>query len=133
MLDELCYYTLSHPDPGFIHQHVVDAYTAQTADDSSKPIAVTFALIGLYLYVEKGFTGKQVQHRHVQLAKRKQEWLKLPVPAQRGAITVREVLAIPAGTGRDEMIREWCVSVWDSWNQSRPKIVALVERLLAIR
>jgi len=112
---------------------VVDAYTAQTADDSSKPIAVTFALIGLYLYVEKGFTGKQVQHRHVQLAKRKQEWLKLPVPAQRGAITVREVLAIPAGTGRDEMIREWCVSVWDSWNQSRPKIVALVERLLAIR
>lgn len=26
---ELSFYTLSHPDPSFIHQHSVDAYTAQ--------------------------------------------------------------------------------------------------------
>ncbi len=46
---ELAYYTLSHPDPAFIHQHAVDAFTAQNANAGSKPISITFALIGLYL------------------------------------------------------------------------------------
>ena len=46
---ELSAYTLSHPDPSFIHQYVVDAFAAQTADENTKPIALTFALVGLYL------------------------------------------------------------------------------------
>ncbi len=50
--NELSYYTLSHPDPAFIHQNIVDAYTAQHAGQDTKPIAITFALIGLYLSVE---------------------------------------------------------------------------------
>ncbi|MGB4837418.1 MAG: hypothetical protein WBP08_00365 [Saprospiraceae bacterium] len=51
---ELSYYTLGHKDMGyFIHQHIVDAYQAQTADKDTKPIAITFALVGLYLYLEK--------------------------------------------------------------------------------
>jgi hypothetical protein len=70
LYSELAYYTLAHSDPAFIHQYVVDAYTAQTADESSKPISVVFALIGLYLHVEKGYNGKQVQHAHTRLANR---------------------------------------------------------------
>ena len=46
---ELCYYTLTLGDPAFIHQHVVDAFAAQQADEQTKPIKVTFALVGLYL------------------------------------------------------------------------------------
>ena len=49
-------YTLAHPDAAFIHQHIVDAFTAQTANRDSKPIAVAFALIGLGLYLEKNYT-----------------------------------------------------------------------------
>lgn len=30
--NELCYYTLSHGDSSFIHQHVVDAFAAQSCD-----------------------------------------------------------------------------------------------------
>ena len=51
--DELAYYTLAHPDPTFIHQHIVDAYAAQTAKQDIRPITITFALVGLYLSVEK--------------------------------------------------------------------------------
>jgi hypothetical protein len=29
LYNELAFYTLSHPDPAFLHQHVVDAYAAQ--------------------------------------------------------------------------------------------------------
>ena len=57
---ELCCYTLTHGDPAFIHQHVVDAYAAQDASNTDNPIRLTFALVGLYLHVERGFTGRQV-------------------------------------------------------------------------
>ena len=48
---ELCYYTLAHRDPSFIHQHVVDAFAAQHADEKTKPIKLTFALVGALLGV----------------------------------------------------------------------------------
>jgi hypothetical protein len=44
--DELQCYTLAHPDPAFLHQHVVDAWAAQHADERTKPIGLTFVLIG---------------------------------------------------------------------------------------
>ena len=84
LYNQLAFYTLAHPDPSFIHQLVVDAYTAQNADDSTKPIALDFALIGLYLHIEKGYTGKQVQRAHMQLANRTKTWPKLTLPTNRG-------------------------------------------------
>ncbi len=53
--NEMQAYTLAHGDPAFIHQHVVDAWSAQHANEHSKPIGVTFALVGLFLHVEKGW------------------------------------------------------------------------------
>src|ERR1044071_3157209 len=107
---ELSYYTLAHPDPAFIHQHIVDAFIAQTADKDSKPIGVAFALIGLYLYLEKKYTGKQVQLAHMALARRKKDWPKFDLPQSRGEITVADVLNKQAGPARDAKIREWRAS-----------------------
>jgi hypothetical protein len=123
----LLYYTLSHPDPAFIHQNAVDAYAAQHAEENSKPIAVAFALIGLYLYVEKGFSGRQVQQRHMQLAKRRKQWPAFALPPQRGTVTISDVLAAPAGEKRDQMIREWCFSVWSAWSDARDRVIELLE------
>ena len=53
--NDLCGYTLTHGGATFIHQHVVDAFAAQRADEQSKPIGVTFALVGLYLHVERAY------------------------------------------------------------------------------
>src|ERR1041385_3364300 len=99
--NELTYYTLTHPDPAFIHQHIVDAFIAQTADKDSKPIGVSFALIGLYLYLEENYTGKQVQLAHMALARHKRDWPKFDLPESRGEITVADVLSEPAGPKRD--------------------------------
>jgi regulation of enolase protein 1 (concanavalin A-like superfamily) len=53
---ELAYYTFAHENPNyFIHQHIVDAFTAQLANENTKPIAIIFALVGLFLFVEKGY------------------------------------------------------------------------------
>ncbi len=37
---ELCCYTLAHRDPGFIHQHVVDAFAAQAEGPGTSPVGM---------------------------------------------------------------------------------------------
>lgn len=91
--DELSYYTLEHYNKScFIHQHIIDAFQAQTADSNTKPISLTFAFIGLYLYLDKMYTGREVQQAHLQLAHHKQPWTMLDLPEERGIITVSDVL-----------------------------------------
>jgi hypothetical protein len=126
--NELCYYTLPHGDPAFIHQHVVDSYAAQNANEKDKPIKLTFALVGLFLYVEKQFTSRQVQLAHMKLAREKQAWPAFALPARRGDITVKDVLASPAGPARDEMIHGWCVSVWNAFSENRPIVSDLLSK-----
>ena len=123
---ELCYYTLAHGDPSFIHQHVVDAYAAQTVDEHDKPIKLAFALAGLYLHLEKGYTGRQVQLAHMKMARRKSAWPTFSLPRDRGKITVREVLLTPPGSERDEMILQWCASVWATYRGDWPLVVELL-------
>ncbi len=113
--DELCAYTLTHGDPKFIHQHVVDAFAAQHATDASKPIGVTFALAGLYLHVEKGLTGREVQRAHMAMAKQKRDWPRFVLPANRGDVTAVDVLAAREGPDRDRAIDSWCKSVWSAF------------------
>lgn len=127
---ELSFYTLSLSDTYFIHQHIVDAYAAQTADINTKPIKIIFALAGLYLFIEKKYAGKEVQLAHMQMAKGKKIWPAIILPAERGNITVSDVLAKPAGKERDDMIRNWCVSVWDAYQNNRQTIISFTETSL---
>jgi hypothetical protein len=112
--------------PGFILQHVVDAYAAQTATPDAKPMGLVFALVGLYLHVERGFSGNQVQRVHMQLAKARRQYPQVPLPTSRGAITPVDVLAIPAGAERDAAIDRWCGSVWEAFRESRQTIVSFL-------
>ena len=126
--NELCYYTLAHGDPAFIHQHVVDAFAAQTADENTKPIKITFALVGLYLHVEKQFSGRQVQLAHMKLGREKEAWPVFQLPKERGAVTVTNVIAAPAGAERDEMIQRWCSSVWEAYRDNRRVVAELLNK-----
>ena len=132
---ELSFYTLSHPTAGhptggkgtFIHQHVVDAQAAQMATEKTKPIQLVFALVGLYLFLEKGKTGIEVQNFHLRMSQKKQEWPLIELPGRRGEVTAVHVLAAPAGDQRDDKIKTWCQSVWEAYQPSRDIIVKLVE------
>jgi hypothetical protein len=133
LFDELSYYTLAQPRSSFIHQVAIDTFTAQQADETTKAIAVVFALVGLYLHVERNFTGLQVQKVHMQLAGRRKEWPLLPLPQERGAIEVSDALAAAPGPERDAMIERWCASVWGAWEGSRAAIAELLQEELDIR
>jgi uncharacterized protein DUF5946 len=125
---ELCCYTLAHGDPSFIHQHIVDAFAAQQADAGSRPIGVTMALVGLYLYVEKQFSGRQVQRAHMRLAQQKRIWPAFTLPAERGSITAVEVMAAPAGCERDRAIHMWCISVWEAFADNRHVVADFLQQ-----
>ena len=129
-LAELTAYTLSLRDPAFIHQHVVDAWAAQTATEQSKPIGVFFALAGLYLHLEEGQNGRQVQRVHILLANRRKQWPTFPQPKERGAVRVTDVIAEPAGAKRDAAIERWCRSVWEAWSGSREQVRPLLKETL---
>lgn len=125
---ELSAYTLAHGDSAFVHQYVVDAYGAQHASAEDKPIRLAFALIGLFLHVERGLDGREVQRVHKKLGDRTHSWPAFPIPANRGAMTAVDVLGEPAGVGRDRAIDEWCRSVWASYVASKPAVEALLRQ-----
>ena len=121
-------YTLERGDDAFVHQHVVDALCAQDADATTPPMRLVFALVGLYLHVERSQTGRQVQRVHAVLAQRKPVWPTLVLPPTRGALTAQDVLAAPAGPSRDAAIDAWCASVWTAYGPCRQAIVDFLQR-----
>lgn len=126
---ELQAYTLTRGDAEFLHQHVVDAGTAQQATVETKPIALTFALMGLYLHVVHGWTGRQVQRGHMALARSRQAWPSLHLPDARGTIGPMDVMAAAPGPDRDAAIRAWCADVWAAYDANRYALHAwLAER-----
>jgi hypothetical protein len=127
MFYELSYYTGTHPDPSLIHQYVVDAFAAQYADENTKPITLTFALIGLYLHIEKNNSGKEVQKAHMKLAKHRKRRLIFNLPEDRGDVTISDVISAPQGSKRDRVMSKWCASVWEAYGESHEKVADLVQ------
>src|SRR5258708_13168735 len=122
--DEVYVYTMDRP--GFVLQHVVDAFAVQTANNESMPIGPVFGLVGLYLHVEKQFLGRQGERVHMELGRRKREWPRLFVPEDRGSMTVADVLTASAGPQRDKAIDNWCRSVWTAFGANRQTIIDLL-------
>lgn len=124
--NKLCLYTLSKGDASFIHQHVVDAHAAQTVTENDKPIRLTFALVGIDLHVERGFTGREVQLAHMKLGRAGREWPAFRIPNDRGAMDAAMVLAVPTEL-RDQAIHEWCRSVWNAFLDQRQQVRDLLD------
>jgi hypothetical protein len=129
-MNELSYYTLAHGDPKFIHQHLVDAYGAQHVRLSQSTIGAAFALAGLYLAVERGFTGRQVQKMHMLMARTSKQWPRIDPPEDVGPLTVGDVMAVEPGPRRDEVLMEWCTSTWSAWSSEHDRVREMVGRFL---
>jgi hypothetical protein len=118
------------PEHYVVHQYVVDAYAAQTADEQTKPITVVFALAGLYLHFEKGLTGPEVQRAHMRMAKARKDWPRLPLVKERGAMTASDVIRCASSVERDAAIEQWARMVWEAWRPVHPEISRLVAATL---
>lgn len=115
LFHELSFYTLAHPNHTyFIHQHVVDAYAVQHLTAHSKMIKATYGLLGLCLYLEYGFSGKEVQNTHVRLSYDKSNWPNIHYPVEPINYSIMDILNVSEGNERDAKIKEWCEAVWQA-------------------
>jgi hypothetical protein len=126
--EELCAYTLelAQRHGSFIHQHVVDAYAAQNAQPGSRTMSVAFALIGLQLFVERGYTGKEIQRVHIVLAQENYDWPAFDLPANRGAWHAGDVMLASPGAQREAAIGAWCASVWHAYAGARHRVIEML-------
>jgi len=128
---ELAAYDMARRESTFLHQEAVDAYEAQHAGGpATKNITAVFALVGLYLWAELGFTGRQVQQAHMALGRQRRAWPRWDPPGGRCGITVGEVLQGEPGEARDELIRQWARAVWQAWRFRHEDVRELCRQLL---
>jgi len=127
--DELAALSLSLRDPDFIQQLVVDSYAAQHSSPMMKPITTAFALIGLYLTFERGYTGKEVQQAHMDIAKKRREWPRFNPPSNTNMVTVQQVLNSIKKDNYRSPITRWGKSVWDMWGPEQENVRLLVDKV----
>lgn len=122
---KLILYTFSLGDKDFVHQHVIDAYTAQHSSDELKGIQICFALIGLYLLLEQGYSGKMVQKVHRQLAQKTKDWPRMVHVDTIKGLNVSDVLLQGSDDTRARLIHEWCGTVWKAWETEQANVINL--------
>ena len=86
----------------------------------------------VYLYIEKKYSGRQVQLAHIQMSKNKKKWPTINLPKQRGDISISDVMNASPGEDRDSMIRKWCITVWQAFSDSHEIVAALIKTELIL-
>jgi len=111
-------------------QHAVDAYEPQHAGGKTRSITAVFGLIGLYLALETGYTGRQVQLAHMKIASRRKDWPRLEPPARRAELTVMDVLRAETDADKERMLMSWAGSVWGIWEDRQPWIREITQKTI---
>jgi hypothetical protein len=122
----LAAWTLSLGDPAFAHQHVVDCYAAQHIGPESKPIVAVFALVGIFLALEHGATGRQAQLAHMKLGRKHQDWPRLEQKTHSFDLTVEDILKVQGGPARSLALKSWMECVWSAWRHEHGRIRTIV-------
>ena len=116
--------TLELGDAAFVHQHVVDAYAAQHVGDSTRKIATFFSLAGLYLALERGLSGREVQSAHVRMSRGEKDWPSFIRPPSLRAATVADVRSL------EHDLKPWMADVWKAWTPEHERVRELTDRAL---
>jgi hypothetical protein len=112
------------------HQLLVDTYAAQHAGDPTTRIATAFALIGLYLTLEHGWSGIEVRDAHQLLAGRYRDWPGFEAPRAPASITVQDLVLTGSPDEYVEVLHRWAQAVWASWEDQHDRVAALINERL---
>lgn len=130
LYDELTAFTQTGGDNDFIHQTAFDSYTAQHLGPKLKPIGGAFALIGLYMAFERGYTGRQVQLAHMALGNTRRDWPRFVSPQGQTVLTVADVVRGLSQENYRQRINAWGKAVWDWWKPEHERVAELIDRYL---
>jgi hypothetical protein len=113
------------------HQTCVDAFTAQHVGPKTAPLTVAFALNGLYLVLERGFSGIQVREAHGYLTNTVDSWERRSLPRSVGSMTAFDVALAADPADHAVLVERWGRSVWDAWAHVHEAVAELTDRQLA--
>lgn len=118
----------------FIHQVALDAYVAQHCPGDARR-ALVYSLAGLYLVVEQGRTGRQVQQVHQALAMTRHPLLAMEPVDAHAAGTAADVLLQISHDGLVASVNGWAARVWHAYAAHHQEIehwaVGWPERVVA--
>jgi len=133
LFGEVAAYQLGHLTTlGRVHQLMVDAYGAQHAGASASRKGVAFALIGLRLSLEQGWSGDEIRDAHRYLAAASKPWPEFAPPSHGAWMTVADVAKATSPEAHARSVHGWAASVWAAWGPARDVVVALIERRLPV-
>ncbi|MBV1855274.1 DUF5946 family protein [Catellatospora tritici] len=122
---EVSGYVLAHAALlGPWQQTTIDAYAAQHVAPTTPAIGLAFALNGLYLVLERGFTGFQVRDAHGYLANTADGWPTPHPPPDTGPLTVFDVAMAEDPDQTAAAIHRWGTSVWQAWRHAHAEVAA---------
>ena len=111
---------------GRLHQLTVDTYAAQHAGGSAARIGVAFAVIGLRLSLDEGWSGEEVRDAHQYLGANFKAWPEFAQPAERTWMTVYDVALATSPDERARLVHRWAAEVWAAWEPVREDVVTLL-------
>ena len=111
-------------------QSAVDAFTLQHLTSVMPPIRQAFALNGLYLVFELGFTGLQARAAHSHLANTVRNWTAYDRAGAVGELTVSDVSIGSVDHCVDDMA-SWGRTVWDAWDDVHEEVAEATDRQLS--
>lgn len=116
---------------GRLHQLMVDTYGAQHAGGSGESrLGVAFALIGLSLALDHGWSGTDVRDAHRYLATTAGDWPAFAPPTRRASLTVYGVALAASPDEHADLIDRWAADVWASWQPAYADVAALIDERL---
>ncbi len=128
---EVTAYTFQHQiQLGWWHQTCVDAYAAQHSGPEMAAITIAFALSGLYMVLERGFSGYQVRDAHTYLASRVDSWPRFSPPDSVGELTILDVALASSVEEHSCLVQRWARSVWTAWQHVHDEVAALSDAQL---
>lgn len=132
---EVAGFQVDHPVMLRFHQLSADAYAAQHAGGATPLIRVGYALAGLWLSIEHGFSGEDVRAIHRRMGRPTAAWPSFASPvAPQDWLTIVDVaeagVRARSEAGHARAVSAWADSVWEIWNRASPGVDDAVERML---
>lgn len=115
---------------GRLHQLTVDTYTAQHPGANVPAIAVPFALIGLHLALEEGWSGTAVRAAHGWLAQRRGAWPTFAPPSAFGPLNADRVAEAVKPEVHARLVEAWANGTWAAWRAEHDRVRDWAEETL---
>lgn len=115
------------------HRFTVDAYAVQHPGDNSRRAvqSVYVHLARLYLQLERGINGKQVNYFMKKMINYKTEYKWLSPPDFSGTLNINDVAKAKNLEEHKTLVYKWAESVWSAWEPHHIDIAAFAEKVIS--